>query len=112
MAENFKIQTTEDVAGLNLVKGFKVAGAACDIRNKNDMSRLDVALIVSDIPATGSGVFTTNDVKAAPVVFQRYDEKLYLIQKTVSRFSRTASESRYFRFRLRENRWAFKRCFR
>lgn len=68
MAENFKIQTTEDVAGLNLVKGFKVAGAACDIRNKNDMSRLDVALIVSDIPATGSGVFTTNDVKAAPVV--------------------------------------------
>ena len=49
MAENFKIQTTEDVAGLNLVKGFKVAGAACDIRNKNDMSRLDVALIVSDI---------------------------------------------------------------
>ena len=68
MAENFKIQTAEDVAGLNLVKGFKVAGAACDIRNKGDMSRLDVALIVSDVPATASGVFTTNDVKAAPVV--------------------------------------------
>lgn len=68
MAENFKIQTSEDVSGLNLVKGFKVAGAACDIRNKNDMSRFDVALIVSDVPATASGVFTTNDVKAAPVV--------------------------------------------
>jgi len=68
MKQNFKIEIAEDAAGLGLVQGFKVAGVGCDIRNKNDMSRLDVALIVSDVPATASGVFTTNDVKAAPVV--------------------------------------------
>ena len=68
MDKNYKMQTLEDVAGLGLVKGFKVAGAACDIRNKNDLARLDVALIVSEVLATGSGVFTTNDVKAAPVL--------------------------------------------
>ena len=68
MDRNYKIETFEDVSGLGLIKGFKVAGAACDIRNKGDVSRLDVALVVSDSPATASGVFTTNDVKAAPVV--------------------------------------------
>ena len=68
MDKNYKIEVIEDVAGLGLVKGFKVAGVGCDIRNKNDMSRLDTALIVSDVLATASGVFTTNDVKAAPVL--------------------------------------------
>ena len=68
MDKNYKIEVFEDVAGLGLVKGFKVAGVGCDIRNKNDMSRLDTALIVSDVLATASGVFTTNDVKAAPVL--------------------------------------------
>lgn len=68
MDKNYKIETIEDVPGLGAVNGFKVAGAACDIRNKGDESRLDVALIVSDTPATASGVFTTNDVKAAPVM--------------------------------------------
>lgn len=68
MKKNFTVHTTEDVPGLGMVGGFKVAGAACDIRNKNDLKRLDVALIVSETPATGAGVFTTNDVKAAPVL--------------------------------------------
>ncbi len=65
MDKNYKI---EDVSGLGKVKGFKVAGVGCDIRNKNDLSRLDTALVVSDTLATASGVFTTNDVKAAPVI--------------------------------------------
>lgn len=68
MDRNYKISTAEDAAGLSLVKGFKLGAAACDIRNKSDYNRLDVALIVSDVPATASGVFTTNDVKAAPVL--------------------------------------------
>ncbi|QPJ63913.1 MAG: bifunctional glutamate N-acetyltransferase/amino-acid acetyltransferase ArgJ [Candidatus Nitrohelix vancouverensis] len=46
------------------VPGFKTAGIACGIKaNKN----LDLALIVSDVPASGAGVFTTNRV-AAPCV--------------------------------------------
>lgn len=68
MDKNYKIEVLEDVSGLGKVKGFKVAGIGCDIRNKNDLSRLDTALVVSDTLATVSGVFTTNDVKAAPVI--------------------------------------------
>ena len=68
MDKNYKIEVLEDVSGLGKVKGFKVAGVGCDIRNKNDLSRLDTALVVSDTLATASGVFTTNDVKAAPVI--------------------------------------------
>ncbi len=48
------------------VLGFNVAGVACDIRNKGD-DRLDMALVYSKLPATCAGVFTTNDVRAAPV---------------------------------------------
>ena len=68
MEKKYKLEVVEDAAGLGLVKGFKCAGVGCDIRNKNDLSRLDTALIVSDVPATAAGVFTTNDVKAAPVL--------------------------------------------
>lgn len=68
MENNYKITVVEDVAGINSVQGFKVGAAACDIRNKNDFQRLDTAVIVSDTLATGAGVFTTNDVKAAPVL--------------------------------------------
>lgn len=47
------------------VKGFRVAGVHCGLK-KND--RLDLALIVSDSPCVAAGVFTTNEVKAAPVL--------------------------------------------
>jgi glutamate N-acetyltransferase/amino-acid N-acetyltransferase len=40
---------------------------SCDLRG-NGSGQLDLALIVSDSPATAAGVFTTNDVKAAPVL--------------------------------------------
>lgn len=68
MDKSFDLEVREDVAGLGLVKGFKVGAAACDIRNKGDLSRLDLALVVSEIPADAAGVFTTNDVKASPVL--------------------------------------------
>jgi len=85
MDKNYSIETTEDVAGLALVKGFKVGAAACDIRNKNDLNRLDVALVVSDVPATAAGVFTTNDVKAAPVIVDiRHLEKSKKIKAIVA----------------------------
>lgn len=47
------------------VKGFKVAGIHAGLKKDN---QLDFALIVSDTPCVAAGVFTTNHVKAAPVL--------------------------------------------
>ena len=46
-------------------KGFRVAGVSCGLK-PNDL--LDFAMIVSDVPCMTAGVFTTNMVKAAPVL--------------------------------------------
>jgi glutamate N-acetyltransferase / amino-acid N-acetyltransferase len=49
-------------------KGFRAAGVAAGLKN----SGLDVALVVNDGPdATAAGVFTTNRVKAAPVLWSQ-----------------------------------------
>ena len=48
-----------------LVKGFKFAACAAGLKKNG---KLDLGLIVSDMPATSAGVFTTNKVVAAPVV--------------------------------------------
>ena len=54
-------------------KGFKAAGVFCDIKRlgtgkgSNKGRKRDLALIVSDVPATVAGMFTTNQVCAAPV---------------------------------------------
>jgi len=61
------IQISDPAPGLGDVPGFTCAGIGCDIRNNGD-GRLDLALIHSPTPCTAAGVFTTNDVKAAPVV--------------------------------------------
>lgn len=47
------------------VTGFKVAGVHCGLKKD---SRLDFALVLSDRPCVAAGVFTTNLVKAAPVL--------------------------------------------
>ena len=47
------------------VKGFKAAAIKAGIRGRD---RLDLALMVCERPATAAGVFTTNLVKAAPVL--------------------------------------------
>jgi len=47
------------------VKGFSAAAVKSGIRGKD---RLDMGLIASDVPADGAAVFTTNRVKAAPVL--------------------------------------------
>lgn len=46
-------------------KGFNVGGYYSGV--KKDSSQLDLAAIVSDLPASASAVFTTNVFKAAPV---------------------------------------------
>lgn len=54
-------------------KGFKAAGVFCDIKRlgtgkgSNKGEKRDFALIVSETPATVAGMFTTNQVCAAPV---------------------------------------------
>jgi glutamate N-acetyltransferase / amino-acid N-acetyltransferase len=54
-------------------QGFKAAGVFCDIKRlgtgkgSNKGKKRDLALIVSDQPATVAGMFTTNQVCAAPV---------------------------------------------
>src|SRR5216683_579078 len=48
-----------------LARGYRYAGIHCGIRP--DPERLDLALVVSDTPASAAGVFTQNRVVAAPV---------------------------------------------
>jgi glutamate N-acetyltransferase/amino-acid N-acetyltransferase len=52
-----------------LPKGFRMAGVHAGL--KRNPTREDVALVVSDLPATAAGVYTTNLVHAAPVAFDR-----------------------------------------
>ena len=57
------------------VGGFTAGAAAAGVRD-GTARRLDVALIVSDRPCAAAGVFTTNQVIAAPcVVTRRHIEK-------------------------------------
>lgn len=44
-------------------KGFKAAGLHCGLKHK----KKDLAVLVSEIPASVAGVFTTNAVQAAPL---------------------------------------------
>jgi glutamate N-acetyltransferase/amino-acid N-acetyltransferase len=54
-------------------KGFKASGVFCDIKRlgtgkgSNKGNKRDLTIIVSDTPATVAGMFTTNQVCAAPV---------------------------------------------
>src|SRR5438128_7701836 len=54
-------------------QGFMAAGVFCDIKRlgtgkgSNKGRKRDLALIVSETPATVAGMFTTNQVCAAPV---------------------------------------------
>ena len=60
--------------GVNAAKGFTSASAACGIKRtppKNGVRRDDLCLVVSETMATAAGVFTTNLVKAAPVLLSR-----------------------------------------
>ena len=53
--------------GITAAEGFRAAAVSCGIKT----DALDLALIVSDVPASAAGVFTTNRVIAAPVVVCR-----------------------------------------
>ena len=50
-------------------QGFSVAGVHCGI--KSDVDKEDLALLITDRPAVGVGVYTQNLVVAAPVELDR-----------------------------------------
>src|ERR1700724_552396 len=58
-------------------RGFKAAAVFCDIKKlgtgkgSEKGQKRDLALIVSDVPAAVAGMFTTNQVCAAPVAISR-----------------------------------------
>ena len=52
--------------GVTAARGFVAAGASCGIKPSGNP---DLALVSSHEPAAVAGVFTTNKVKAAPVMF-------------------------------------------
>lgn len=51
--------------------GFRAAGMYCGIRK----AKKDIALIVSEVPATVAGVFTLNKTQAAPVLVDKIQLK-------------------------------------
>ncbi len=54
--------------GVTAAKGFEAAGAEAAIKYKD---RKDMALIYSTVPCQVAGTFTTNVVKAAPVIWDK-----------------------------------------
>jgi glutamate N-acetyltransferase/amino-acid N-acetyltransferase len=57
---------TKIKGGVGAPQGFLTAAISCGIKNP-DATRLDLALIHSEVPCASAGTFTTNRVKAAPV---------------------------------------------
>ena len=51
--------------GVCAAQGFKASGIRCGIRKTQ--TKKDLAMIVSDVPATAAAVYTTNLVKGAPL---------------------------------------------
>jgi glutamate N-acetyltransferase / amino-acid N-acetyltransferase len=68
-----KIKLTPVPGSLVAPRGFRVSGVFCDIKRlgtgkgSDKGPKRDLALIVSDVAATVAGMFTTNQVCAAPV---------------------------------------------
>src|SRR5271169_29258 len=68
-----KIKFKEISGSIVAPKGFRASGVFCDIKRlgtgkgSNKGPKRDLALIVSEVPATVAGMFTTNQVCAAPV---------------------------------------------
>lgn len=59
------IESMKRISRKNIVspKGFKAVGIHCGLKHKKN----DLALLVSEVPASVAGVFTTNVIQAAPL---------------------------------------------
>src|SRR6202046_933355 len=59
------------ISNADVPRGFAYSSMACGLKK----SGLDLGLIVSETPATAAAVFTTNRVKAAPVITSQLHRK-------------------------------------
>ena len=55
--------------GVCAAKGFKAGGVHCGIRKGR--TKRDLAMIISEVPASAAAVYTTNLVKGAPILVTR-----------------------------------------
>lgn len=62
------IRIKETKGGVTAARGFEAAGVEAGIKYKD---RTDMAVVYSQVPCIGAGTFTTNVVKAAPVLWDR-----------------------------------------
>lgn len=69
----------DDGDALTEPRGFFCSGVHCNVKGKRN-GKLDLGIIYSKKPCSVAGVFTTNDVRAAPV---RYCESLIKDDKTL-----------------------------
>jgi glutamate N-acetyltransferase/amino-acid N-acetyltransferase len=67
MSTPITVSLIENPSGISDCPGFLSAGVAADIREKGDLKRLDLTIVRSETPCQAAGVFTLNDVCAAPV---------------------------------------------
>src|SRR2546427_11409499 len=73
LTELHRMKLTEISGSIVAPRGFRAAGVFCDIKRlgtgkgSEKGAKRDLALIVSKAPATVAGMFTTNQVCAAPV---------------------------------------------
>lgn len=68
--------------GVTAPTGFLAAGVPADIKGKGGTKK-DVAILFSKVPCAAAGVFTTNKVKAAPVVLSAQCVKAGSVQAIV-----------------------------
>ena len=59
---------TVGIGGVTTPHGYRASGSSAGIKAKQG---LDLALLVSDTPATAAAVFTTNRAQAAPILVSR-----------------------------------------
>lgn len=72
---NTQIKYILNTPGITDVNGFEASGVSCDVKGTGN-KQLDLALIYSKTPCTAAGVFTKNDLKAAPVVLSQQHLKI------------------------------------
>ncbi len=61
------LNMNECAGGVTAPQGFRAAGMYCGVRKV----KKDIAMIVSDVPATVAGVFTLNKTQAAPILVDK-----------------------------------------
>ena len=67
--------------GITAPQGFRAGGIAAGIKQSG---KSDLALIVSDVPATATAVFTNNQFKAAPILVSQQQIKSGLCQAIIA----------------------------